>query len=67
MTVKFQVGIERLITTMVEVEADSAKAAMEIVDARDFKLPEQNDWDRVKGEEYRVFDERGNEEIEDWD
>lgn len=58
---QFQVVIERLITTTVDVEANDPEAAKDIVDRVDFVLPQPNDWHTVEGDEYRVLDMDGNE------
>lgn len=51
---KYQIEIRRTISTTVDVEAESASAAIDVVNKHDFPLPPRNEWDGMKDWEYAI-------------
>lgn len=55
----FQVTVQRSISTTVEVEAEDADAAIDIVEKASFELPPRDQWDGHKDWIFTVTDDDG--------
>lgn len=55
----YPVTVIRVISITVDVDADSPEKAAKTVNRRDYQLPDHSQWDTVKGDEFVVYDSRG--------
>ena len=58
---RYRVEISRTVQALVEVDAATPQAALEVVDQREFPLPPAADWQPLEGWEYAVLDAHGRE------
>lgn len=57
---EFDVEVTRSVRTMVTVDAETAQAAINLVDKRDFELPGAEEWEVLKGSyELAIYDDDG--------
>lgn len=60
-SIRYRVEVLRMVTTTVDVDADSPEKAVEAVSMQDFDLPTLDEWQGLDGWEYAVYDHAGNE------